>query len=195
MDGDIDRALDTTHQHFPNVLSDSPQIVFRLKCRKWVELISKAADLRVREEAKEKNRRVSNGFSKSSAVADDFAQDMDLDDQPNGNTNSEKNDSGRNLQYDELLSEAMNYGQVLQREYRDGEDGEYNKTLLDIFSLVAYDNPRDSVHGSLLDRKGRVAVAEELNSAILGELLYMTCLHIALLMLSSLTWTISCGGS
>lgn len=136
-----------------------------------MELISKAADLRIREEAKEKNRRISNGFGKGSAVADDFAQDMDLDDQPNGSTepNGDKNESGRNLQYDELLTEAMNYGQVLQREYRDEQDGEYNKTLLDIFSLVAYDNPRDSVHGSLLDRKGRVAVAEELNSAILGK--------------------------
>ena len=97
---------------------------------------------------------------------------MDLDDQPNGGAeaNGGKAGSGRNLQYDELLTEAMNYGQVLQREYRDEQDGEFNKTLLDIFSLVAYDNPRDSVHGSLLDRKGRLAVAEELNSAILGEL-------------------------
>lgn len=153
------------------MLSESPEIVFRLKCRKWVELISKAADLRTREEAKEKDRRISNEFNKGSAVADDFAQDMDLDEQPNGSAeaNVSKAGSARNLQYDELLTEAMNYGQVLQREYRDEQDGEFNKTLLNIFSLVAYDNPRDSVHGSLLDRKGRVAVAEELNSAILGK--------------------------
>lgn len=139
-----------------------------------MELISKANDLRTRDDPSHKSRRVSNGYSKSSAVADEFAQDMELDEQPRGGpeTNGTKSatEAGRNTQYDHLLSKAMEYGQELQRDYRDSPDGEQSKTLLDIFSLVAYDNPRESVHGSLLDRKGRVAVAEELNSAILGTL-------------------------
>ena len=143
-----------------------------MKCRKWVELISKANDLRSREESSHTSRRISNGY-KGSAVADEFAQDMELDEQPRAvpETNGTKaagTESGRNRQYDHLLAEAMEYGQELQRDYRDSPDGE-QKALLDIFSLVAYDNPRESVHGSLLDRKGRVAVAEELNSAILGK--------------------------
>ena len=97
---------------------------------------------------------------------------MELDEQPRParETNGSKS-TGRNTQYDHLLTEAMEYGQELQRDYRDSPDGEQGKALLDIFSLVAYDNPRESVHGSLLDRKGRVAVAEELNSAILGEVI------------------------
>jgi CTLH/CRA C-terminal to LisH motif domain len=122
---------------------------------------------------------MSNGNSKSSAVADEFAQDMELDEQPrdgpaaNG-TKASTSGSGRNPEYDTLLTKAMVYGQELQRDYRDSPDGEQGKTLLDIFSLVAYDNPRQSVHGSLLDKKGRVAVAEELNSAILGKIWYPT---------------------
>jgi Ran-binding protein 9/10 len=102
---------------------------------------------------------------------------MELDDQ---HTNGSKQPASttpdaagagqqQSQQYDQLLAEAMDYGQELQREYRDreGQSEEWNKTLLDIFSLVAYENPRDSVHGGLLERKGRVTVAEELNSAIL----------------------------
>ena len=71
------------------------------------------------------------------------------------------------VQYQNLLGEAMEYGQVLMREYRD-ERREYGKTLEDIFSLIAYDDAPSSVHGHLLDPAGRVTVAEELNSAILG---------------------------
>ena len=98
---------------------------------------------------------------------------MELDDhndgtrQPNGSDKTPATDNF--LQYDQLINEAMLYGQELQREYRD-EDGEYAKTLQDIFSLVAYNDPKDSVHGHLLDSSGRVTVAEELNSAILGML-------------------------
>lgn len=150
------------------MLADSPQIMFRLKCRKWVELISKAADLKAQNEPRSKQKNVSNGYSKDSAVEDDFAQDMELDEQPNGKSPAPA--AGQSQQYDQLLAEAMDYGQVLQREYRDGQSEEWNKTLLDIFSLVAYENPRDSPYGNLLDRKGRVAVAEELNSAILVSL-------------------------
>jgi Ran-binding protein 9/10 len=179
LDGDIDRALSVTHEKFPEVLSNNEQIVFRLKCRKWVELISKAADLKAQSEHGQKSSAEGNGHNKDSAVADDFAQDMELDDHPIKASSSDKVEPGHNQQYDLLISEAMQYGMILQREYGDPEhESEQSKTLTDIFSLVAYINPRDSVHGGLLDRKGRVSVAEELNSAILGKYLeaYLDCL-------------------
>lgn len=104
---------------------------------------------------------------------DDFAQDMELDDQVNGsgqsNGVSKPEEPDSHSQYNQLIVDYMDYGQELQREYRDVEDREFSQTLLDIFSLVAYDDPRESVHGHLLDPSGRVAVAEELNSAILGK--------------------------
>jgi len=98
---------------------------------------------------------------------------MELDDHSEGARATDSADKASAtdsvVQYDQLINEAMLYGQELQREYRD-EDGEYAKTLQDIFSLVAYDHPKDSVHGHLLDSSGRVTVAEELNSAILVSL-------------------------
>jgi Ran-binding protein 9/10 len=159
-----------THERFPEVLSSNEEIVFRLKCRKWVELISKAADLKAQSEHGPKLAAVANGHNKDSAVADEFAQDMELDDDLVKSSSNDKVEAGHNQQYDLLISEAMQYGMILQREYGDPEhESEQSKTLTDIFSLVAYEKPHDSVHGALLDRKGRVSVAEELNSAILGK--------------------------
>ncbi|RMZ76045.1 hypothetical protein DV737_g4992, partial [Chaetothyriales sp. CBS 132003] len=174
--GDIDLAIAITDTHFRDVLRD-PQhrlLLFHLKCRKWVELISRAADLRSAEQAAAKSRRTSNGYTKgsSSAVVDDFAQDMDLDEAPNDSAGPSQPDSNaaHDSQYRQLMDQAMTYGMELQMYYRDEDDGEIESALRRIFSLVAYDNPKDSANGELLDRKGRSQVAEELNSAILVSL-------------------------
>ena len=97
---------------------------------------------------------------------DDFVQDMELDDAPNGSGQHTKSNPAGDLAYHQLVTEAIQYGQELQKDYRD--DQEAQDALTRIFSLVAYDNPKDSTHGELLDKKGRSQVAEELNSAILG---------------------------
>lgn len=70
-----------------------------------------------------------------------------------------------------LLTEAVQYGQQLRLDYPNDERGGDKKMLDDIFSLVAYQDPKRSVHGHYLDPAGRIAVAEELNSAILGTAL------------------------
>lgn len=73
-----------------------------------------------------------------------------------------------NAQFNDLLKEAVQYGQQLRMDYPSDENGGDKKMLDDIFSLVAYPDPKRAVHGHYLDPAGRVAVAEELNSAILG---------------------------
>lgn len=96
---------------------------------------------------------------------------MELDEQMNEGDQWDEmdtEDAENNMRYEQLLQEAMMYGQVLMQEYRD-ENREYKRTLEQVFSLIAYSDAKSSVHGHLLDPKGRVAVAEELNSAILGK--------------------------
>jgi hypothetical protein len=96
---------------------------------------------------------------------------MELDEQMNEGGQWEEMDTedGENYMRDEpLLQEAMMYGQELMKEYHN-ENQEYKRTLDQVFSLIAYPDAESSVHGHLLDPKGRVAVAEELNSAILGK--------------------------
>ena len=114
----------------------------------------------------------SNGHSHASDT-DVFEQDMEMDEQMNEGDQwdeMETEDVENNMRDEQLLQEAMMYGQVLMQEYRD-ENREYKRTLDQVFSLIAYSDAKSSVHGHLLDPKGRVAVAEELNSAILGTFL------------------------
>ena len=96
---------------------------------------------------------------------------MELDDQmhdiDSDAMDMEESDYGMKCQ--DLPHEAVQYGRELQADYPGDERREYKKTLDDIFSLVAYPDPKSSVHGHLLDPSGRVPVAEELNSAILGN--------------------------
>lgn len=124
--------------------------------------------------AASKQGKSSNGISDESAV---FDQEMELDEQMHDGDGHdwEGNGDGLNAELDatarfhQLITEAVQYGQQLRMDYPSDENGGDKKFLDDIFSLVAYPDPKKSVYGHYLDPAGRVAVAEELNSAILGE--------------------------
>ncbi|KAF7509770.1 hypothetical protein GJ744_007465 [Endocarpon pusillum] len=195
LEGDIDKAFKHTTAYYPHVLEDNPEIVFRLKCRKYVEMIRRFSELHNPTPAADIPSNPFPTKSNSNGHADVFDEDMEVDDEndtendsfqetntSNGeDTQPEEDDEDEDggdeyhnvltdpTKYGELLQEAMSYGQTLTREYRD-EKEEYKKTLEDIFSLIAYDDAKSSVHGHLLEIEGRVQVAEELNSAILVSL-------------------------
>lgn len=103
---------------------------------------------------------------------DDIPNEMDVDE--NGysdqmETEDVPDPSTTNPDY--LLAETIQYGQQLQAEFKNDSGREVEKSLNEVFALLAYPNPlevKEIAH--LLDRKGRVAVAEELNSAILCKL-------------------------
>jgi hypothetical protein len=118
----------------------------------------------------------------SSAISDEhavFGQEMELDDASDGwdatdGMDMEVPEPETAPQFNELLTEAVQYGQQLCMDYPSDENGGDKKLLDDIFSLVCYPDPKRSVHGHYLDPAGRVAVAEELNSAILGMSPHLT---------------------
>ncbi|KAE8144715.1 hypothetical protein BDV25DRAFT_145347 [Aspergillus avenaceus] len=169
LDGDIDRALKYTSAYYSNVLQNFPHIHFKLRCRKFLEMMRRCNEPSM---AASKKAKVSNGLSDSSAV---FDEEMELDEQihhgdgwdADGMDTEEPENTAR---FNELLTEAVEYGQQLRLDYPNNERGGDKKMLDDIFSLVAYPDPKQSVHGHYLDPAGRIAVAEELNSAILVSL-------------------------
>ena len=63
---------------------------------------------------------------------------------------------------------ALRYAQELRHEYKNDRSPEVANALHEIFALFAYEDPRNSPLMRLMDPSGRVPVAEELNSAILG---------------------------
>ena len=67
------------------------------------------------------------------------------------------------------LEETIQYGQELKAEFSEDPRREVKKALEDTLALIAYADPRDGPLKELLDERGRIPVAEELNSAILGK--------------------------
>ena len=180
LEGDIDRALELTKADYPDVLENNEYVLFRLKCRKFIEIIRSEAELKIisggngpassADGAKQPNGHTRQGSQQ---------QNMDLDD-------IDMVEDGTNGQRDSraLATAAIAYGKSLQAQYMGSTDPEIVETLAEIFSLFAYENPlkqREVSH--LLEQKGRVVVAEELNAVILGMFSYMTdcCAYICLL--------------
>lgn len=71
--------------------------------------------------------------------------------------------------YQKLTDETIQYGMVLKQEFASDPRREVKKALNDTFALIAYENVGESSLAPLLEKGGRVPVAEELNSAILGK--------------------------
>ncbi|RYP87441.1 hypothetical protein DL770_004779 [Monosporascus sp. CRB-9-2] len=160
LEGDIDRALKYTHVYYPQVLKDNDQVYFKLKCRKFIEMVRKSAEL------SHGNAKKSNGHA-----FDDIPNEMDVDENSYSDQMETEDALDSSTDQDDLLAETVRYGQQLQAEFKDDPRREVGKALSEVFALVAYENPlqvKEIAH--LLDRKGRVAVAEELNSAILSSL-------------------------
>jgi hypothetical protein len=97
---------------------------------------------------------------------------MDLDDHQNQNNSWDRMETEEapesQMEYQQLLADTLTYGQELQAEFKDDPRREVHKALDDAFALMAYSDPLNAKEVShLLDPNGRVAVAEELNAAIL----------------------------
>ena len=123
------------------------------------------------------NPSTTNGTKKANGHSGDWYDDiinhdMELDDHPNQNNNFDRMDmeepQGTQVEYQKLLQETLDYGRELQAEFVGDPRREVSKALSEAFSLMAYQDPLSVKEVShLLHPSGRVAVAEELNSAIL----------------------------
>ena len=73
------------------------------------------------------------------------------------------------MQQNNLLNDAIQYGMELQAEFSGDSRKEVKKALNDTFALIAYTDARDSVLAEMMEGKGRVEIAEQVNGAILGK--------------------------
>ncbi|KAJ3034645.1 hypothetical protein HDV00_004827 [Rhizophlyctis rosea] len=144
LDGDMDRAMGMVRESYPGVLEANRHVEFMLRCRKFVEMI-------VRIVPREGGGGEGRGKGKAVAVA----EAMEVE---NGHVD------GRLM---ELLAEVVAFGQGIQKEFRDVENGRVRSALTEIYSLLAYPEPWSSPMSYLLNPSGRHQVAEALNGAIL----------------------------
>ena len=148
---------------------------FRLKCRKLVEMIGVVSEA----SASTHSGTHANSHSKlqqQQQQQDEHMEDvidMEIDDQPAGREYDHmevEEEEGGIAQVKGPLDAAVKYAQDLRVEFQADNRPEIRKALEESFSLVAYQDPKNSVLSHLFDEDGRIAVAEELNSAILGKL-------------------------
>ena len=190
LDGQIDNAIALINTSFPSVLETHPTIYFRLKCRKFIELMQQIAEhldvvkaSRQGSSSKRSKRSAINGHHTTAHSDDGFEPDMDLDDPPidikhnpssdydrmdteDGTPNPDLEASDRKAQ--ELLKEAVLYGKDLKQHFKADQSQLVTETMTKIFGMLAYPNPMDSDQAYLLDKSQRGPVAEAVNSAILG---------------------------
>lgn len=174
LEGDIDQAMEYTNTYYPTVLRDNEQVYFRLRCRKFIEMIRKEAELNMLLErrnslhAKKQQQADDNDEemleAEEAAAAADNHNEFDSDEEMDL-AMAESDNNGLN----KLSQDALAYGMELRSEFKTDPRRETVRQLDEIFSLIAYPNPlkvKEVAH--LLDWRGRLAVAEELNSAILS---------------------------
>lgn len=161
--GDMDSALQMLDQVFPEVLQQNEVLQFRLRCRKFIEMMRACAQ--------------AGEFNEKSEVVEWLNQDTSVPDEKNG-CDVSMEDISRPLVRDTyhngpqkdskvLLDEAIQYGQQLQSIYANQPNPIYRTGLEQAFSLLAYSDPLASPVSHLLLPSLRAEIAEDINRAIL----------------------------
>ncbi|KAG2160155.1 uncharacterized protein EDB93DRAFT_1073770 [Suillus bovinus] len=190
--GDVDTALSDTRTHFPRALdADAGLVLFKLRCRKFVELVLEAAELKKRMCAEDAEMNV-EADGEDKGISEGMG--MDVDDEADISSTGATNGFGRGssaipikgkrkasfasyshsdlsgviaAKYGTALERAVAYGQELQSEYKDRPEMRaiFKRTSV----VVAFEDPLEA-GGDAAEVAGqgaRVSLATEVNQAIL----------------------------
>ncbi|KAJ7151584.1 SPRY-domain-containing protein [Mycena filopes] len=168
--GDIDAAMAETKEHYPTVLeADEGLMLFKLRCRKFVELLLDATELHKKMKAEE-------------AALDDDEMGMDVDDDavPLESPISPRFPAKRvsfsparatssKAQVETALNQAIIYGQALLNDYTSDKRPEVQTMFNRTVGIVAWHDPIEhgGVAAEVAGPEARVDLANELNQAIL----------------------------
>jgi hypothetical protein len=188
LEGDIDRAMQYTNTYYPSVLRDNEQVYFRLRCRKFIEMIRKEAELNMLlKEQQMSIHRATMTTEQIDAIFDEEMLEGEITTTATGGGIPQDGDMDMTMAEDgigigtgagdidharlsKLSRDVLAYGMELRAEFNADPRQETAKHLDEIFALIAYPNPLQVKEVAyLLDGSGRVAVAEELNSAVLSK--------------------------
>ncbi|KAF2475981.1 ran-binding protein [Lindgomyces ingoldianus] len=195
-----DDSADHTQAYYPSVLHNNENIYFKLRCRKFIEMIRRCNELSAQYQPLVQSN-ASNGAKRTSVATDEYDFEMELDEQlgigvhnNSSSTNNTTNNGTSNIpsswsnnlntpmldtdtdisntqtKLSHLTDETIKYGMELKQEFASDPRREVKKALEDTFALIAYENVERSALAPLLEKGGRVPVSEELNGAILVSL-------------------------
>ncbi|KAF5311882.1 hypothetical protein D9619_003081 [Psilocybe cf. subviscida] len=183
--GDIDNAITSIQTHYPSVLeADDHLILFKLRCRKFVELILETTEMkkkmkRLREKETEK-RKEAEVAAHDGWMDEDM--DMDVDEDATGplgrytpqgsalGLDGEGNTAASiATQYEAALNAAIMYGQQLSNDHQSDPRPELQQLFKKTFGIVAWEDPLEAggPTAELVGDEARAALAHEINQAIL----------------------------
>ncbi|KAF5377248.1 hypothetical protein D9615_006400 [Tricholomella constricta] len=178
--GDIDMAIAETKAHHLAVLeAEEGLMLLKLRCRKFVELILEAAELK-----KKMMRTVAGAAGTIPGSHDDGVIEemdgMDVDDEvvvssPHSATTNGFNNAailvrgGRRRNSVSPSDGVIAYGQTLSNEYKNDARPEVKQIFKRTFAIVAWEDPLTAggVVTEVVGHDAKVALANELNRAIL----------------------------
>jgi len=190
LEGRIDFAIDTLQEKFPNVLEvDDHLMFFKLRCRKFVELMLETAEMKKRLkdiQPKEIEKQDDMDYTQNTWASEDM--DMDIDDDgsipsdfPPALDNStiwrsttsalHMPGTGNTMaKYESALNEAIIYGQTLANDYQSDPRPEVQQLFKKTFGIVAWEDPLKAggATADLVGHNARVALSHEVNQAILS---------------------------
>jgi len=185
LEGDIDTALQGLQQHYPAVLdADGQFMLFKLRCRKFIELMLITSEIRKTVKRLKEKEKVSTK-KKIEATHDEFLMDeemgMEVDDDASGMpglVSTKQNGDGEDVdnvegfirEYEAALNEAIVYGQKLSKDYQTDPREELQEIFKKTCGIVAWEDPvaTDSPIADFVGRGALVTLAHEINDAILS---------------------------
>jgi hypothetical protein len=195
--GDIDLALIETEEFHPTVLkAEASLMLFKLRSRKFVELVLEAAAMKKARERGESGLELSASTSStagssttaSTAADGDWFEenmDMDVDDDDDGTAQRplSKIDPGSvragkqraeediDAAHDAALRAAIAYGQSLKTDYEADTRPEVKQLFNKTFGILAYTDPLTAGGevSAFVSAEARAQLANELNTRILSE--------------------------
>ncbi|EME46520.1 hypothetical protein DOTSEDRAFT_70504 [Dothistroma septosporum NZE10] len=199
LDGDIDRALKYTSTYYPRIFEDekNKDIYFRLRCRKFIEMIRRYSELSTAVSSpttvtKSVDSLASNGHADVTEDDQDLDEppdtQMELDDQLHREASRDHEeqplptddidmDASQELppkltfmKAEQVMNQAVRYGQELNAEFGKDPRPAIQSFLREIFAIVAYGNPSNSPMAHLFEVTGRAEIAEDVNGAVLVSL-------------------------
>ncbi|KAI0063120.1 SPRY-domain-containing protein [Artomyces pyxidatus] len=152
--GDMDSALSSAETLFPAILErDAGLVRIKLRCRKFVELVNAAAEL----------KRAATGTADGHGGDDADVEAMDVDEGAGASPPPAKSAA------EAALRAAIAYGKALRADYKRDPRAEVQAHLEKTFSVVAYHFPMDvgGEVGRWAGQDARDVLAAEVNQAIL----------------------------
>ncbi|KAJ3541274.1 hypothetical protein NMY22_g3955 [Coprinellus aureogranulatus] len=191
--GDIDLALSETEKFHPEVLkAEASLMLFKLRSRKFVELVLEAAamkkarergELRVEVPTSIVSTAASSATASTHADGDWFEENMDMDvdedevtqqqppkiERASVRAGKQRAEEDINEAHDAALRAAIAYGQSLKNDYEADTRPEVKQLFNSTFGILAYTDPLTAGGdvAAFVGPDARTQLASELNTAIL----------------------------